>query len=90
MFCNSLSLSPPPPPSLSLLKNSLNWSLLCYCSVRMMSYFRQKLDVFCFVFNGVLFYFLFFLAYLIEFLFDVLSVAMFVIRGRYAKKPTRT
>ena len=29
------------------------------------------------------------LAYLIEFLFDVLSVAVFVIRDRFAKKPTR-
>ena len=29
------------------------------------------------------------LAYLIEFLFDVLSVAVFVISDRFAKKPTR-
>ena len=29
------------------------------------------------------------LAYLIEFLSDVLSVAVFVIRDRFAKKPTR-
>ena len=41
-FYSLISLS----PSLSLLKNSLNWSLLYYCSVHMMWCFRQKF-VFC-------------------------------------------
>ena len=38
---------------------------------------------------SLLFLSCFSLAYLIEFLFDVLSVAVFVIRDRFLKKPTR-
>ena len=93
----SIPLSPCLPRlPVSQLSLSLSLSLLYFHEIFTFSFPRGHFFLFFFFkFNVCIYIWLlvcvmcFDFGYLIEFLFDVLSIAVFVIRDRFAKKPTR-